>query len=86
MSTGRRIETTLEDLNYAWQHMEQMEAMKEAHKEQEKSSTHLKITPYQENEDIQYFLETFEGIMGIQEVKETIGATSYPITQWQSKC
>ena len=33
-----------------------MEAMKEALKEWEKSSTHLKITPYQENEDIQYFL------------------------------
>ena len=29
------------------------------------------MTPYQENEDIQDFLEAFEGIMKIQEVKET---------------
>ena len=48
-----------------------MEAMKVPIKEREKSSAHLKITSYQEKEDIQDFLKVFEGIVGIQKVKET---------------
>ena len=46
------------------QHMEPI-------KEREKNSAHLKITSYQEKEDIQDFLKVFEGIVGIQKVKET---------------
>ena len=44
------------------QHMEPI-------KEREKNSAHLKITSYQEKEDIQDFLKIFEGIVGIQKVK-----------------
>ena len=47
------------------QHVEQMEAMKGVLKGQESASPHLKIAPYQETQDIQDFLEAFEGIMKI---------------------
>ena len=53
------------------QHVEQMEAMKGVLKGQEAASPHLKIAPYQETEDIQDFLEAFEGIMKIQKVNKT---------------
>ena len=55
------------------QHVEQMEAMRAALKADQDSTSaaHLKIAPYQEKEDIQDFLEAFEGIMKIQKVKET---------------
>ena len=53
------------------QHLHQLEVMKEALKERETSNPHLKIAPYQETEDIQDFLEAFEGIMNIQKVNPT---------------
>ena len=55
------------------QHVEQMGVMREVLKTDRNTTNtaHLKMTPYQENEDIQDFLEAFEGIMKIQEVKET---------------
>ena len=53
------------------QNVEQMEAMKGVLKGQEAASQHLKIALYQETEDIQDFLEAFEGIMKIQKVNRT---------------
>lgn len=49
-------------------HLEQMTAMREVLKDQEAASPHLKIAPYQDNEDIQDFLEAFEGIINIQKI------------------
>ena len=49
------------------QHVEQMGVMREVLKTNRNTTNtaHLKMTPYQENEDIQDFLEAFEGIMKI---------------------
>ena len=49
------------------QHVEQMGVMREVLKTDRNTTNtaHLKMTPYQENEDIQDFLEAFEGIMKI---------------------
>ena len=62
-----------------------MEAMSAALKADRDSTSaaHLKIAPYQEKEDIQDFLEAFEGIMKIQKVKET-DWVSHTFTQWES--
>uniref|UniRef100_A0A1X7T6G3 Uncharacterized protein n=1 Tax=Amphimedon queenslandica TaxID=400682 RepID=A0A1X7T6G3_AMPQE len=53
------------------QHMQQIEIMKGVLAEREGNSPHLKISPYQETEDIQDFIEAFEGIMKIQGVNRT---------------
>ena len=44
---------------------QQLEAMMETLRER-RPMEHLKITPYEEGEDIQDFLEAFEGIMELQ--------------------
>ena len=51
-------------------HQQQLEAMRETLLEQRPADSNLKIAPYQESEDIQDFLEAFEGIMKLQKVKE----------------
>lgn len=51
-------------------HLQQMETMKELHKSREAANPHLKIAPYQELEDIQDFLEAFEGIISLQKVDQ----------------
>ena len=55
------------------QHVEQMGGMREVLKTDQNTTNtaHLKMTLYQENEDNHEFLKAFEGIMKIQEVKET---------------
>ena len=52
------------------QHQQQLEAMRETLLEQRPADSNLKIAPYQESEDIQDFLEAFEGIMKLQKVKD----------------
>ena len=44
--------------------------MRETLLEQRPADSNLKIAPYQESEDIQDFLEAFEGIMKLQKVKD----------------
>ena len=53
------------------QHMQQIDVMKGVLEEREKSSPHLKMAPYQETEDIQDFIEAFEGVMKIQKVNKS---------------
>ena len=53
------------------QHMHQLDVMKEVLEDREKSNPHLKMAPYQETEDIQDFIEAFEGVMKIQKVNMT---------------
>ncbi len=51
------------------QHMEQMRAMEEALQHRPTNNDkHFKMAPYQEKEDIQDFIDTFEGIMHLQEI------------------
>ena len=44
--------------------------MRETLLEQWPADSNLKIAPYQESENIQDFLEAFEGIMKLQKVKD----------------
>lgn len=52
-------------------HTQLLETMIEGMQERRHATadSHLKIAPYQDNEDIQDFLDAFEGIMGIQNVE-----------------
>ena len=49
------------------QHAQQLETMMETLKER-RPTEHLKVAAYEEGEDIQDFLEAFEGIMDLQDV------------------